>query len=182
MRTCSHYGCNDVVFGTDRNTRLGYCRRHQWDRTDIDHRSIIQKAISKNASKNEISKVRGLIDNSEENKRRYELEVFFKNAAIEIAKNPYCIECGKFIPSKFYRAATAHVMPKSTFLSVATHPKNYLILGASCCHDKTHRIDTFSKMKCFPIAIEHFYQFEKEIKENHKYLTLFKEAILNYKQ
>jgi hypothetical protein len=183
MRTCSKEGCLSVVWGTDKNTRKGYCKNHQYLRTDTDKRSIIQRAIAKNASKNEISKVRGLIDNSEENKRRYELEIFFKNAAIEIAKNPRCSECNTWIPKKFYRAATAHIFNKSDFKSVATNPNNYLILGSGCgCHQKTHRIDTFSTMKVFPIAIERFYLFEKEITEHHKYLDLFKEAIKNYKQ
>lgn len=109
-----------------------------------------------------------------------EQEMWFKRIALEIENKPYCWECNQYIPKKFYRAATAHIFPKSLFPSIATHPLNFLVLAAGCCHDKTHRIDTFSKMKVFPIAIERFYQFEKEIKENHKYLDLFKEAIKNY--
>lgn len=64
-----------------------------------------------------------------------------------------CSECGAFIPSQFARHAIAHLLPKKLFKSVATHPDNYLILGAGCgCHEKTHRIDKFIQMKIWPEA------------------------------
>lgn len=124
----------------------------------------------------------------EEAQSRQELEQWFDNIAWTIAQNPYCMECGTFIPEKIkqigskkiisgYRCATAHIFPKNIFESVATHPVNFLILGAGCgCHDKTHRLDTFSDMKIFPEAIRRFRLFEKSITEKHKYLTTF----LNY--
>jgi hypothetical protein len=34
MRVCSVENCNYPVFGTDKITRLGYCKRHLWKRTD----------------------------------------------------------------------------------------------------------------------------------------------------
>lgn len=65
----------------------------------------------------------------------------------------YCGECGDKISVKYSRHTTAHLLPKKLFPSVATHPDNYLILGASCgCHDKTHRIDKFVTMKVWPEA------------------------------
>lgn len=115
-------------------------------------------------------------------KKNCELEMWFKERALEIEKHPYCWEDGTYIPVKYFRHATAHIFPKKLFPSIATHPLNFLVLAASCCHDKSHTIETFSKMKCFPLAIERFYQFEKQITEKHKYLDLFKEAIKNYKQ
>lgn len=141
-----------------------------------DKKKLQQKRL--NASKYASTKLR--MDNYKEN---VEQELWFRMIALEIEKNPRCMECNAWISKPYYKAATAHIFPKGNdyFPSVATNPHNYLILGAGCgCHDKTHRIDTFSKMKCFPIAIERFYLFEKEIKENHKYLTLFKEAIKSY--
>lgn len=64
-----------------------------------------------------------------------------------------CMECGEAIPSIFSRHATAHLLPKKLFKSVATHPLNYLILGAGCgCHEKSHRIDKFIQLKCWPEA------------------------------
>ena len=64
-----------------------------------------------------------------------------------------CMECGSFIPLQFSRHATAHLLPKKLFKSVATHPLNYLILGAGCgCHALTDRVDKFSQMKVWPEA------------------------------
>lgn len=59
-----------------------------------------------------------------------------------------CMECGAHIPVEFARHATAHLLAKKLFLSVKTHPLNYLILGAGCgCHQKTDRVDAFVKMR-----------------------------------
>jgi len=67
----------------------------------------------------------------------------------------HCMECGAIVPRAYIRHATAHLLPKNIFKSVATHELNYLILGAGCgCHEKTHRIDKFIKMKIWPIAKE----------------------------
>ncbi len=64
-----------------------------------------------------------------------------------------CMECGAAIPIQFSRHATAHLLPKKLFKSQATHPLNFLILGAGCgCHDKTHRVDKFVQMKVWPEA------------------------------
>lgn len=65
-----------------------------------------------------------------------------------------CWECGEIIPISLARHATAHILAKADFESVATHPLNYLILGAGCCHNKTHRFDTFIAMKVWPIAAQ----------------------------
>jgi len=65
----------------------------------------------------------------------------------------FCQECGSWISEEYMRAATAHLLAKKIFKSVATHPINYLILGAGCgCHDKTHRVDKFVQMKVWPLA------------------------------
>lgn len=176
MRFCH---CGQPVFGTDKNTRIGYCKSHQWMRTDIDKRSITQKAMSKSAASKQKTDIRKLITN--ENEAAVALVEYYRDAAKELEKHPYCENCHAYIPKKFFRAATAHIFPKSLFPSVAANKHNRLFLGAGCCHGKSHTIETFSKMKIFPVAIEKFYLFEKEIKENHKYLSLFKEAILNYK-
>lgn len=65
----------------------------------------------------------------------------------------WCMECGRWIHPNFMRHATAHLLAKKLFKSVATHPLNYLVLGAGCgCHEETHRVDKFIKMKCWPEA------------------------------
>ncbi|MBO9658916.1 MAG: hypothetical protein J7527_08820 [Chitinophagaceae bacterium] len=82
------------------------------------------------------------------------LNVFFK----EIQENRWingnpcpCENCGEMIPVTFARHATAHLLPKKIFKSIATHPLNYMILGANCgCHDKTHVLEQIVKMKVWP--------------------------------
>lgn len=104
-----------------------------------------------------------------------DLEVWFDNVKRQIIKNPFCWECGMYIPEKYCRHASAHIFPKAIFESVATHPLNYLVLGASCgCHDKTHRLDTFSDMGVFGEAVRRFRIFEPSITEKHKYLDTFR--------
>lgn len=64
-----------------------------------------------------------------------------------------CMECGEWIAPGLIRCATAHLLPKKLFKSVATHELNYLLLGAGCgCHTKTDRIDKFIKMNVWPEA------------------------------
>lgn len=105
-----------------------------------------------------------------------EMDAFWKYAESVIDKKPYCWECGDFISKNDYRAATAHIFPKSIFESVASNKWNFLVLGARCgCHDKSHRLDTFSQMKVFPTAINRYMKFGGLITEKHKYLSLFQE-------
>jgi len=64
-----------------------------------------------------------------------------------------CMECGAPIPVDYARHATAHLLPKKLFKSVATHELNYLILGAHCgCHYFTDRVDKFVTMQVWPEA------------------------------
>lgn len=105
-----------------------------------------------------------------------EMDAFWRYAESVIDKKPYCWECGDFISKNDYRSATAHIFPKSTFESVASNKWNFLVLGARCgCHDKSHRLDTFSQMKVFPTAINRYMKFGELITEKHKYLSLFQE-------
>jgi hypothetical protein len=68
-------------------------------------------------------------------------------------KKMYCMECSEYIPKEYARHATAHLLPKKIFKSIETHPLNYLILGAGCsCHEKSHRVDKFIKLKIWPEA------------------------------
>lgn len=104
---------------------------------------------------------------------REDLEDWFNMVADEIKKNPFCMECGAFIKEKYYRHASAHILPKSIFKSVATNKYNFLILGASCgCH---HAFDNgfATQMEVFKQAKARFDLFKNEVKEKHKLLNLF---------
>jgi hypothetical protein len=182
MRFCE---CGQPVFASDKKTRIGYCKSHQWKRTDTDKRSIIQKAIAKNALKKDMPKVRSLIVPGDFKKIKMvyynhdeELEKWFDDVAKIIDANPFCWETGDFISKADYRSATSHIFPKSIFKSISTHPLNFLILSPrNGSHDKTHRLDSFSKMKIWPLACERFLKFEHLITEKHKYLNSFRELV-----
>lgn len=124
-----------------------------------------RKPITKKSNATVSIKVRSLM-NTDENKflqnqaaeNFQALQNFFAEAAKIIEKHPYCQECGKFIPQKYYRAATAHVLPKRKeygFPSVATHFDNFLMLGSGCgCHQKYDRTwEEAATMKVFPLAV-----------------------------
>lgn len=75
-----------------------------------------------------------------------------------------CMGCGKLISEAYARHATAHLLPKKLFKSIATNDLNYLILGAGCgCHDKTHRLDKFVTMKVWPIAAKNINELLKSL-------------------
>lgn len=108
-----------------------------------------------------------------------ELDKWFAEIATFIKVDPFCDNCGEPIPEKYYKHASAHILPKSIFISVMTHPLNWLKLGATCgCHHEfDSSVESASKMKIFGKAVERFKTFEHLITEKHKHLDLFKSKI-----
>jgi hypothetical protein len=116
---------------------------------------------------------------SEKNKDKKALDVWFEAVAATVKGEAVCWECNSRIPDALLRAATAHIFPKKDFISVATHPSNYLLLGAGCCHDRSHTVARFCKMKIFSEAVDRFLEFEHRLTAKEKalkYYTLFLEA------
>lgn len=190
-RFCDKCGIN-LVFGTDRNTGIGYCKSHQYLRTDLPKKSITQRAIDKHKlnptktpqkqprfqrtiqipTEKDIIEISGVSDlNSGIVK---DMDTFWKYAEQVIAKNPYCWECSEYISKSDYRNSTGHIFPKSLFPSVADNIYNFVVVGNRCgCHHKTHTLATFSQMSIFPVAIQRYLKFGHLIIENHKHLDLF---------
>jgi|GEM_PF-3306240 len=87
---------------------------------------------------------------------KLELDVWFNDIRDKHwggSKYCACVECGILISKDYSRHATAHLLAKKIFKSVATHPENYMIYGAGCgCHAKTDRVDKFITMRTWPIA------------------------------
>lgn len=86
------------------------------------------------------------------------LQNFYGAAMLELSKSPFCAECEAWIPSTYYRAAIAHILPKRKeygFPSIASHPLNKIFLGAGCgCHKKYDNTWTeASKMKVWDTVI-----------------------------
>jgi hypothetical protein len=142
-KPCKSLGCIYPIFSS------GYCKSHQILRKDEKYlngrKSISQKHIEKMKSQ---KKVEVVVDADE-------LDKWFDMVAREVKKKPYCENCGEFIAEKYYRHASAHILTKKNFKSVATHELNYLILGAGCgCHNLSHRWDKFSQMPIWNKAVE----------------------------
>ncbi len=149
----------------------GYCEDHK------EHDPGFKRKEDRKIAKKEEAKVR--IDASKKDNKLFDnagaaafqdLQNFFYEAQRQIDRKPQCLECNTFIPSSYYRAAVAHLLPKKEdggFPSVATHPLNWLPLGAGCgCHDKTHRWDKFVQMKIWPIALQRIITMYPSIAKN----------------
>lgn len=112
MRFCEE---NDgrPVFGTDKNTRKGYCKSHQYLRTDIDKAGILERAIKKqrqNAIPKIQSKLRNLSYTSDEQRKAGKdkqtksqllkeadrlFSLFVRNRDADKNGNIQCVGCGK---------------------------------------------------------------------------------------
>lgn len=166
MRICEFNNCHFPVFGTDKKTKIGYCKMHQSKRTDLK-----KKTIPIESTKRLETKVRTFVRQSDSSTCTEEirtLEKWFEQTMKAVEKNPYCWNCGKFIPRSFYKAACAHIVPKRKtygFPSVSTHDMNFVVLGAGCgCHAKyDNSWDDAQSMKIWPIAVERFKTFCLEI-------------------
>lgn len=165
MRFCeAPEGCKYPVFSTDKITRKGYCRSHATRyRTDLDRRSIIQKAMAKNKSLT--SQIRGVQD-SDANKEiliekgivenKNELEGWF---LLQMHSNEkICQNCGMSLnhyQEKDWRGSQHHILEKSIFKSVRTNPINHMVLCRWKCHLLWHSsMLVASKMPCFLKAKE----------------------------
>ncbi len=160
-KPCIALNCTNNIFST------GFCRTHQ-------HLSPPQEKRT--------PKDRGLfVRNAEPVDDSYDkaLNAWFKAREKDIIDSgSVCFECGEYISKAYYRHATAHLFPKKIFKSVATHPLNFIVLGAGCGHHSKfdHSIDRASKMGIWPEAVERAMQFIHLIKEKHQYLTLYLKA------
>lgn len=198
MRLCVKCGVQPV-FGTCKVTGNGYCKSHQYLRQDKSKETPLQKAINK-AKNNPQSVTKELrfpiknrpgtfdesvvgkeiiihtvIDNCIIKGSLVDMDSFWNYAASVIAKGgSKCWECGDIISKADYRNSTGHIFPKSLFLSVASNPWNFVVVGCRCgCHHKTHTLATFSQMSIFPTAVNRYTKFGHLITEQHKYLDLF---------
>ena len=61
MRKCEAVGCNWDVFGTDKKTGRGYCKNHQYLRTDVDRYAKVRKPLKRTQIKPKKVKASGLI-------------------------------------------------------------------------------------------------------------------------
>lgn len=193
MRTCEVDNCSKVVWGTDRITRTGYCKSHQYLRTDISKESILQRAVKKqreNVAKQTQSKLKALSYESESNKEAsknfQELDIWFKDRMGRLEVK--CENCGATnfwleqnkdtkIGKLKWRSCQGHLLPKRHFKSLQTHPLNGMVIGSGysglChCHDDYDSSwDKASKMNIWEEVVKRFKIMYPLIKENeHQFI------------
>ncbi len=113
MRFCEASNCSRPVFGTDKKTRTGYCKLHQYLRTDIDKDGIVARAIKKQRKNAVIKDGRALRvlavtddgnrEMAEKHKTKSELlreadrlfSQFIRNRDADKNGNIACVCCGK---------------------------------------------------------------------------------------
>lgn len=170
MRFCAIEKCNLPVFSTDRITRKGYCKSHaNTYRTDLDRRTIINRAIDKQKAIN--NKVRSL--GSEEANMESLVAYMNKGELLEWFKyhtenSPrICENCKKFLTHYSvldWRNSQHHIIPKSHESgcpSVAAELNNHMVLCRWECHTLWHSsYKVAAKMPCFPLAKARFETFK----------------------
>lgn len=162
--------------GCGRNPDIGFKGYSNQCRPDLKE-AIIAKQRKRNAAKLTGTKLRGLAYEQQEIKapKDYaELDRWFKDRRKEMTG--VCQHCGgktqmnidvtvKFvkgvgkITSPNYKYSVAHLLPKSIFKSVATHPDNWIELChfGNSCHKNfdDHYIDLID-LNCFDTVIQKF--------------------------
>lgn len=112
------------------------------------------------------------------------LPEFFEAGIQGLIKNPRCINCGCLINVSYEPIRNvAHILPKSKYKSVMSHPLNCIYLcsfkdnsnGKDCHFDFDNRILDIPKMPCFAEAKEKFEKFKDEVVERGKIFTIFEE-------
>lgn len=196
MRICEINKCIYPVFGTDKETGVGYCKSHQYKRTDIDRSSPYLKAIKKQQQaqkQNVVQKIRSL------NQYKPNVEALEKNGFIEETKKQLWFKlirikltgwcqcgCGNTSSKKsdeHYRSSCCHVFPQRLFPSVQFHPKNYIeraVFGG--CHDNldNQSMDKWPLMADWEHIKEIFHELAPELTDEErktKFYTNFENLV-----
>ncbi|MGI9215152.1 MAG: hypothetical protein ACR2HS_05890 [Gammaproteobacteria bacterium] len=177
MRLCY---CGNPVFGTDKKTKIGYCKSHQYKRTDLDKRSISAKAMDK--AKKEPKRKAGWFDYERievnDNNTMELVEVIETDRPIKSngktgelwrwfekqrsLMKGICSHCGgktQKNDDNTFHYSICHLLPKNHFKSVATNDNNWIELcyyGQSCHSNLDNHIIDLTQLNCFDEVIEKF--------------------------
>jgi hypothetical protein len=175
-RTCEFdKGCSNDVWGTDKKTNKGYCRFHQWCRTDT--KKLVARASGKRVVMKKARKRKPV---------NAKLVEFFEQM-MEL-NEPVCMNCGAGSNGEFawlkeeqfkekWKSCQAHILRKNKIKSVATNPLNILVLGSGfsgmCnCHDNfDSNYDKASGMFIWKEAARRFKKlYPLTTPEEHQYI------------
>jgi hypothetical protein len=121
-RTCSFDNCNYSVFGTDKKTGKGYCKKHQYCRTD------------KNKSKKEVSlnrrneKLKRNKHNFDPFKWGFTSEVSMFNVIWTMRMHKSEISDQIIYMTKFYLSYFAHIINKKDYPLYRYNPNNIMLM------------------------------------------------------
>lgn len=140
MKTCLHETCKYPVFGK------GYCKIHQWKRTDNKLKPIRRTALKRGTFK----------------PKEYDGNINLWFDTVHSSLTGVCSHCGgkscKGDPT-YWKFSIAHILEKSHFPSVATHPSNFLELchfGSSCHANYDNKMLGLMDLNCFNEVIDKF--------------------------
>jgi hypothetical protein len=117
--------------------------------------------------------------NKEAKKEKRELlNPFFEYHIAQIAKNPYCQNCGIKIEASHFHVA--HILPKAKYVSIMNNLDNALylctsVLGGNGCHEDYDRLQNNSdgikqvlNQECIELLLSKFSKFKTLCKEKGK--------------
>jgi hypothetical protein len=117
MRTCEVDNCVQPVFGTDKNTGIGYCQNHQWKRTDKKPKKIAMHAKGERIRDfsfgfdNQTDLFNWLWEDAQNEKG----EVFCKYTGEKL---------NRFYNTEMWFSCFSHVLPKGKYTYWKLNPKN----------------------------------------------------------
>lgn len=167
MRFCEVQQCGKPVFGTDKKTRTGYCKSHQYLRTDIDKDGIVARAIKRQRTGAALKAGRSLrllavTEPEVKAPKDYgNLRQWFMDRRKDMTG--VCIECGKTTcknDDKYYKWSIAHIVPKSLIKSVATNEWNWVELCQQHHQEYDNTFDRAAAMMCFGEVKQKFQLFK----------------------
>lgn len=117
-------------------------------------------------------------------KQKCEPKKSYKKFFESLDKKIFCENCGCKLLEYNYIYNLAHILPKRRYISVGEHPKNILYLCSSKdnpkggCHERYDSSLTAKlEMKCFPLALQRFKEFQGEVKEEGNELKLLQNYV-----
>jgi hypothetical protein len=124
MRTCEIDDCHYPVWGTDKNTGIGYCKRHQYERTDKKKPHGIKIKVPQ---VRDFSKVP---DFGFENQQ--DMFAWLWQEAKDsrgIVTCPYTKErLNRFYGTNMWYSCFAHILPKGRYTYWKLNPKNVVVV------------------------------------------------------
>lgn len=153
-----------------------------------EEKYIFSKGNCEQCSKKTTPKIKTATPKAIEKRKedRKDFRDFFSKAIEELERNPFCQNCGGKIKTFLHPVNNiAHILNKSKYKSVSTHPENYIFLCSSkdeisSCHEVfDNKMSERKNMECFTLAYRKFKKFENQVLERGAEFDIFADANIN---